>query len=1430
MRLLKVLRLLAVGIYLMVTRVALLAAFIFSCLFFVLNSSPFPDALSQGLRQVLPGFLQFGTVQMSPIPWRVDILDVRIDRPNGESVVKASSVRVNIELLPLIDLLVGRSSNLLHLHFSKVRLNDFEARIFFDDQMHFEFLDAFVKKDRPQRDENAPKKLQVQLTFDDIEADGGACYLRFPQWDLNVRSIRTATRLYLVDNKVKVESDFVDIGPGQARITVAPDLALLPRSVDIAEIKVKDFLLDGNRIEVGHFNLFADGIDVELNDGALNWGNELEYAGEAAMFLPEGSPITQTVTLDRGYGELQLHVVGEGNKHDPRFSLDLASPTFSIDGQVFSNASIFGTGGLTPAGYYEISAIDAQVSVVQGRLRIMDGRFLPKGNDTDDRLIFSAKLDATDVPTVLAASFLNLSIPPPPAPVPTTLGFDATAELALDFGEDQVDGALAVVGRFSGPLPSKTVLDGREATLRLDAKWDFKGAPGNSRIRINELDLRSGLDWLRLRGDVDFVTEQLRLSGFVKKELESVLGAFGVKAAGRVELAEMGISGLISDPTLKAKVLGERVKVGQVSVNSATTFVNYANGQLLASQVEANLPFADFSSDSVRLDIFSPGTWDLKQKLLLTAKNAVVSRFNPGAIWSDVPIKGFGQVKADTFAIDLNKLEMAGEVNVAFAELDAFGRGFEALKAVVKLDKDLISVPRATVDVKGGGALELSGELFTASKKLDVRLVTTAVSLPVIAGTDEGLGLEGLVDLNVAASGRLNNPTINGTATVNGVRFKGIKSERLAFEFDREPSEDMHIRATSFLPKMSFNPSSVLSWENGRFSNLYILIDINRLTPQDLLPSVKVRDVWGTMTGHIELSVPLATPERLTLQMVSPPQGLRVGFFNREVMFTNQGRLVLDILTNGTIVLSGVSLWDGQKTFELCGIVANPDGKMKLLAKGAIGAYGLRAFKDLVSSAEGYVYLDGAGLYLEGLPQGCSSSILEGRGPIEITGSLDSFPLVNGVLRFGTINVGLRRMADIVSFQSGGRIILTAGKRQRAKIDPDNWIRGTFGDGAFSIFGEVSLKGLLPNKGEIGLTGSGIRLTSPGEFYVVANPNLNVKFAGMADSGMSDVLISGQLAVIDGAYHKNFDVMKKAFSGFTGRRVAARTGRSLVAAVPWLDTARLDVGVTGSKFGVRSKVIVGSTDLELGMDLRLKGTIGNPELWNRVEIVPGGKVTYDVVRRQFEVTRGTLDFSGPIMEPIVDVTARTRVEYSGASTDTLVAASRFTPDDFGGMGGDDAVLITLNVSGRYPDVDIELSSNSKSLTQTDLQYLLLTGSTQSDSGLQMEGSFNVGLLTEDVTNLLTNVLLGSFVDAINFGVTPTGGVNVDVMAHMGSRLKFDTKVLQGQGTSRFSAGFHVRLTDRLSLQGKVRGVEQSMDPDEIGQTYETKLRYRIPID
>jgi hypothetical protein len=224
-------------------------------------------------------------------------------------------------------------------------------------------------------------------------------------------------------------------------------------------------------------------------------------------------------------------------------------------------------------------------------------------------------------------------------------------------------------------------------------------------------------------------------------------------------------------------------------------------------------------------------------------------------------------------------------------------------------------------------------------------------------------------------------------------------------------------------------------------------------------------------------------------------------------------------------------------------------------------------------------------------------------------------------------------------------------------------------------------------------------------------------------------------------------------------------------------------------------------------------------------------MTYDLVRREFEVVRGTLDFIGEPLRPIVDLTARTRMEVSGGSADAVVAGSRFAPEDTGfGSFEDEGVLVTLRVDGRYPDLDISLSSNSKGLTQTDLQFLLLTGTLPNEGGAGMAGTFNLGLLTEDVTNLMTKALLGSFVDTVNFGVSPSGGVNVDVMAHLGSRLRFQTQILQQQGVSRYSAGFFLRLTDRLSLQGRVRAVERALESSDEGRVYETKLRYRIPID
>ena len=324
-----------------------------------------------------------------------------------------------------------------------------------------------------------------------------------------------------------------------------------------------------------------------------------------------------------------------------------------------------------------------------------------------------------------------------------------------------------------------------------------------------------------------------------------------------------------------------------------------------------------------------------------------------------------------------------------------------------------------------------------------------------------------------------------------------------------------------------------------------------------------------------------------------------------------------------------------------------------------------------------------------------------------------------------------------------------------------------------------------------------------------------------------------QILVTEGSYHKNFDVVRKAFSGMTGDRVASTEGPSLASLAPWIAKTALDLGVTGARFGVRSRLPVGSTDLDLGIDVQVKGTVGSPELWNRLEIVPGGKVIYEVVRREFEVSHGTIDFRGDPLHPLIDLTARTRVDYR-ANTNTSALVGSHAPDTGNDAFNEDTVLVTLKVSGEYPDLDISLSSNTTDLDQTDLQYLLLTGMTRqgmAQGGKNGQG-FNVNLLTDDVSNVVSKLLLSPFIDAVRFGVSTTGGVNAAVTAHVGARLRFDTQVLQDQGGSRYTAGFQVKLTERLSLTGRLRTVDGTLlaNPQEQRRIFEGKLRYRIPLD
>jgi len=197
----------------------------------------------------------------------------------------------------------------------------------------------------------------------------------------------------------------------------------------------------------------------------------------------------------------------------------------------------------------------------------------------------------------------------------------------------------------------------------------------------------------------------------------------------------------------------------------------------------------------------------------------------------------------------------------------------------------------------------------------------------------------------------------------------------------------------------------------------------------------------------------------------------------------------------------------------------------------------------------------------------------------------------------------------------------------------------------------------------------------------------------------------------------------------------------------------------------------------------------------------------------------------------LDLTARTRVRFRGNPAAQTISGGH-APETRSDPFEEDTVLVTLKLTGEYPNLDVSLSSNTSELDPTDLQYLLLTGMTRREAASGQTGAFSIPVLTDDMTGLAKQILLAPFVDVVRLGVSLTGAVNAEVAAHLGSRLKFETEVLREQGGgSRLAAGFQLKLTERLYLDGRVRAVDPSVArQNEQTRLFESKLRYRIPLD
>ena len=319
----KVVRTLGVGLYVIVTRSILTVAVVFTALFFVLNSSGFPDMLFGALKGVIPGRFEAGRIQISPVPWIVDVTDFAITTPTGKPIIQAGLVRVRVKLLPLFDSLLNLDQRKLRLEFSSVRLRDFKVLLEFDESGHLELVDAF---DFPGRKPPSENPLRILLGIGHVSGTNGQAFLSFPEWDVRLDGIdmKTDFSLGTFPTRIRVEAEYFNYISGVAHLRLGSGAPDLPSEIHLRQGLIDGFVYNWDEIS---FRRFVAGFDfgtLKASDGYLSWAKNLKYALTAQLEVPESGGILSGLTSGLARGGISVSAQGSGDRFfELRFNLHL---------------------------------------------------------------------------------------------------------------------------------------------------------------------------------------------------------------------------------------------------------------------------------------------------------------------------------------------------------------------------------------------------------------------------------------------------------------------------------------------------------------------------------------------------------------------------------------------------------------------------------------------------------------------------------------------------------------------------------------------------------------------------------------------------------------------------------------------------------------------------------------------------------------------------------------------------------------------------------------------------------------------------------------------------------------------------------------------------------------------------------------------------
>ncbi|MFT7620875.1 MAG: hypothetical protein ACI9WU_000034 [Myxococcota bacterium] len=1426
------------AVYKTITRIALYLATVWLAVYFTLNSTAFSTDIMTLLDGVLPGYFDVETLQWGPLPNKITLLGINIRDPLGTPVIEVERLTTSVDLLALQGWAMRKAVSPelpIELRFNEVALRNGEVLVEVAEDGWIGIYAAFSDATSPPDGPKSPKPLvevnnivleHVNVLVDVRREGGGAVRV-------DGRNINALARV-LAREEVRVTGSRITSSSGVVQVDGAgPDGTTM-------DIPWRDFvthhaLWDAGLLVLNRADLVASNANTTVRGRLdIRHGETTVDARAVLTGVSTDDPLISMWTEDLLRFDADVTIVADGPFSWPHLDATITAKDLAID-TVEAGPVTLGL-GLRTNGFERLARLSPlSIGLGDGVVHVdqLDVT-VPWSGHEEQRIETRLRLDDVVPESLWDLGLMPADLSVPPVASGTVNGrIDATISKRLPLSQEAewvVNSRLHLDADWDGDpdLPISTsvgAIGQASAHLIPEATW----------VAVQELNIRSGPDRASLTGRWDVDDDLLDFGVDATIQTQQFLEAFDVKDINCLaQLRDAHVTGTTGSPDLTGRLTAGVCRVLGQELEDLSANVRLKDGVLRVGRLAALTQYGKVKTDA-RVTLWDTDLTDISKTFPLqlsglSASGVELSKLDLGEI------KGIARIESNRFDFNLgdDSPSMHGSAKIEVRGLAVAGEVFHHFQSNVTADGRTIRVKNLDARTTSGSKLKGSGTYGLDSERFDAEVEATAVDLATAAILRKyALPTRGVVDLTASASGTGGNFSLKGRVKARRFVWGEIYLGDATIAFDRSKNS-RRVRLTS--PRFFRRTKLKEGWlELDRDSmpvRLTALAEVHDLDVLQVLPALRPDyPVLKVAAGDINFDTRFdsTTPTELTANI---PDGAVTAVLAMDpTVITNEGQLWGSMVDSRLNVERLVARFADQR-MAACGWIDLETDKLELDVAGEIRldtlAEKFPSVREWVADLSGRIVTFREPNGTEPFESSCLRVVTAGdtlkklgapEGFLALRNTLD-LPTVLGGLRFDQVSMIPRSLGRDIAIKDGVLNLKPSGGAagsQEIVISPKRPLVGTFEDGPVQITGRAKLpdvtlrRGMTawsPDKGKLQVRGQDIDWAVPQQYRVTLDPDVELSFAGLATDKHPTLGLTGKVEIVEGAYFENFSFFTRAVGNVLGRNDA--WSRSLTDTFPALADMKLDVNVTGQSFLVQSDFGIGKTDLDTSLALRAAGTFGEPEVYGTVEVTDG-TITYSIVRRDFEVTRGQLTFDGSPKEPMLDIEAETVFESHG------------NPQfDDGCVREDEDTVVTIRVTGRVPDFEPVLTSN-QACSQVDVQYLILTGTSKTNAGSGSAASLDV--FSADLTALLRDIINAPFVD-VKVAPDTKGDARVEAVWRIRNVSLGVTSRKSDTGQQTYDARYRHKFDDDLQLEAIRRGADESR-PDG---RYQVRLKYTVPLD